>query len=184
MKLTLFKKGNAKIHTSCGVTTLPTHICKVQCKGCYAKKPEVRFPAVLTARNNNLELTKRPDYVVTMIQQIKASKVTTFRLHESGDFYSQEYVDNWTEIVSVCKDVKFYTYTKTSFDFSYLTGLNNFNLIESITPHGMNYGSVEYCQSLVTKGYTLCPCIKGSTVVCMKDCTACATKSKVCFIIH
>jgi len=176
------KLGNSKIHKSCGITTLPTSVCKMQCKGCYARKAEKRFPAVLTARKQHLEATKQNNYISIMISEIKASGVKVFRIHESGDFYSQEYTNKWKSIMEALPEVKFYTYTKSSF---IMPVLPNFNLIQSIVPgKGFNFGNQQYCEELQQEGYFLCPCIKGSSVECMKDCTVCATESKVCFLIH
>lgn len=35
-----------------------------------------------------------------------------FRIHTSGDFYSEDYVRKWLEIVRELPDIKFYTYTR------------------------------------------------------------------------
>lgn len=94
---------------------------------CYALKAERNYPEVLPARNYNLEFTKSPlfiGFMVKMIHEIckrpnyrKAEKVV-FRIHESGDFYSEEYFIKWLAIANNCRDIKnlqFATYTK-SFD--------------------------------------------------------------------
>lgn len=184
----LIKKGNSKIDKSCNVFNLPTYICRVQCDRCYARKAEIRFPATLAARRRNYEASLNiARFTNDMVVEINRSGNSLMRIHESGDFYSQEYVNAWAFIVSWCHTVKFYAYTKRYDEpwFEYIKTLPNFNLINSITPLGYNYGTEEYCNKLVEEyGYTLCPCRKGVKVVCMKDCNECLTNDKVCFIQH
>ena len=185
-----FKAGNTKIDKSCLISCLPTTVCfgkGKQCKGCYAKGPEVRFPTVLASRERKLAQTKAGGFVYDAIEEIRASKKTTVRVHESGDFYSQAYIDAYVAIATMLPNVQFYTYTKKmkKFDFSVLANLDNFNLIDSITPIGLNFGPAEYCETLVADyGYTLCPCGVDADAKCMRDCTACATVKKVCFLKH
>lgn len=184
MKLSLMKRGNLKIHKSCGITTLPTTICPIQCAKCYAKKAERLYPATLPARVRHYEETLKPDFAPRMIAEILRSKVESFRPHESGDFYSQAYVDKWSTIAQALPGIAFYTYTKADLDFSQLDNLPNFNLIRSMTPTGFNFGDRARVEELQADGYTLCPCQKGVKIACMLDCTVCRTTAKVCFLQH
>lgn len=184
------KKGNAKIHTSCGVFNLSTETCQQKCKGCYAAKPEKRFPKVLEYRRKNDQLATSDQFVPMMVAEIKALKVDQFRIHESGDFFSQEYIAKWQQIAETLPTVKFYFYTKNAgrFDFASFTALDNVNMVNSCTPLGFNFGSAEYCEELAAFGYVLCPChlpeYKSGEKQCMKDCKVCGDTSKVCFLIH
>lgn len=184
----LIKKGNSKIDKSCNVFNLPTHVCQLNCPGCYALKAEKRFPAVLASRNYNHRISESTSVFITMIlADIDKSKNTIFRVHESGDFYSQAYVLKWKIIAEQRPDVRFYAYTKKkqTLDLSSLVALPNFNIIDSMTPLGVNYGDKEYCDKLVSgHGYTLCPCAKDVHVACMKDCQVCLTIEKICFLKH
>lgn len=183
----LIKKGNSKIHKSCNVFNLPTSVCGLDCKKCYARKAEKRFPAVLEARNRNLEAAESDSFIVDMVIEIERSSNKMFRIHESGDFYSQPYIDKWINIVSICDWVQFYAYTKKkdAFDFTGLEYCRNMNLINSMTPLGLNYGPIEYCDELVTKyNYILCPCRKGVHIECMNECNICLRAKKVCFVEH
>jgi len=147
---------------------------------------------VLAYRLRNDELSKGRYFETDMIKEITKAKVSDFRIHESGDFYSQEYIDKWVVIASVKALVNFYFYTKNAarFDFSKLLALDNVNMVDSMTHKGFNYGNYTYCAELVADGYTLCPCHlpeydqKTGTKQCMKDCKACGSTSKVCFIQH
>jgi hypothetical protein len=186
--MSLLKKGNAKIDKSCLVFNLPTSVCPVQCPGCYAEKAEKRFPAVKVSRDRNYNASlDHINFIVTILSEINKSKLTKCRIHESGDFYSQQYVNVWYNIISNQPDVQFYAYTKREQDFNFepLKALPNMNLINSITPTGLNYGDLDYCINLVEKfGYTLCPCAKGVHVDCMLECTSCLRVDKVCFQKH
>lgn len=183
----MFKKGNAKIHKSCGIFNLPVSVGPVQCPGCYAKKAETRFKAVKASRDMNRMQSQSPSFAPMMSIAIRNKKVKKFRIHESGDFYSQEYISKWEAIVAYNHDVSFYAYTKREHDLDLraLRAYPNVNIINSITPLGLNYGDQKYCDELITKhGYTLCPCKKGTDVKCMDDCNICLTIDKVCFIKH
>lgn len=113
---------------------------------CYAKKAERMYPSVLPSRLYHLELSKSVRFVDMMIISItyylntpsykKADKVD-FRLHESGDFYSMEYVSKWLAIMSAFQDVsklRFFTYTKSFifFESVNLAEIKNFTLSGSI----------------------------------------------------
>lgn len=185
MRTNYTKKGNSKISKTCGIFNLPTHVCKTQCKNCYARKAEKLYPNVLPSRNKNLEFTKTENFVSGMIADIQASKVKIYRIHESGDFYSQEYIFAWFKIITALPHIQFYAYTKAVLDFNCFDKLDNMNLIYSTTPIGLNYGNEEYCTALKNDyDYTICPCKKGAKIECMKDCTVCLTTKKVCFLEH
>ena len=187
----LFKYGNMKINTNTGVFCLPTSVCKQSCTGCYAKSSEKRFPNVLKSRNYNLEQTGTSNFVVKATDEIKkkSNKIKYLRIHESGDFYSQEYIDKWIEIITHRSEITFYAYTKRIEDFNFndLKSLSNMNLINSMTPFGVNYGNKEYCDNLVKNhGYKQCPCAPGVKLSCQKDCSHCSTKGndKIVFLKH
>ena len=97
-----------------------------------------------------------------------------FRIHASGEFYSQVYVDKWTEIVSMNPDITFYAYTKRikTFDFTKLNTLANFVIIDSLFFKGLNYGPKDSAPS----GAFLCPDQPGADVSCGVQCQWCMTK--------
>ena len=93
---------------------------------CYARRDE-RFPSVRKYRLANLVLSRRADFVATMIDAINTALYTkrgdlrrrfigkkiVFRLHESGDFYSVAYMLAWYEIARAFPFIQFFTYTKS-----------------------------------------------------------------------
>jgi len=183
--------GNLKIDKACKVFSLPSSICfgeGNQCKGCYALKSEKRFKeTVVNSRNGNLKFTLSDTFILKMNVMLKFTKKRLFRIHESGDFYSQNYVNKWLEIALDNPMINFYGYSKKfdKLDFSKINTLPNVNIINSI-PHGMlNYGNLEYCNYLVKKHkFTLCPCGIDEKISCMKDCKLCLTVDRVCFLEH
>ena len=93
------------------------------CKAvCYAKQGRYAMPNVIQARKHNLKLSLRPTFVKHIIadlnQMVVKSKVcrkpyNVVRLHDSGDFYSQEYLNAWATVAATFPDVIFYAYTKS-----------------------------------------------------------------------
>jgi len=96
---------------------------------CYAKKIETLRPKVKAKWERNLKATKRKDFVERMCKEI------TFvgdyiRVHVSGDFYSQLYLDKWIEIANRFKHKKFLIYTK-AIDLDYSKRPRNFRVLLS-----------------------------------------------------
>lgn len=111
-------------------TTCPfaTDTCKAKC---FAKKNE-SFASVLRSRQNNLEESKKVEFVPNVIELIELylakkknmGKLTIVRIHVSGDFYSREYLDKWVAIANHFKgreEIMFQSYTKS---VQFLDGLD------------------------------------------------------------
>ena len=102
------------------VTTCPyrTRDCE---KFCYARKAERCYPDCLPARERNLEASRRDDFVprmiLTLLKKRKACRKARLivRVHESGDFYSADYVGKWLRIMRALEgeDIVFIAYTKS-----------------------------------------------------------------------
>ena len=172
----LIQKGNSKLHNMYMFNiTASKRVCGVRCPGCYAHKEQVRFPTtVLGARQRRFEHSQHPNFDATVDSELRSLRTRPkfFRLHASGEFYSQDYVNSWERIASANPDIVFYTYTKRKkdFDFSRLEALPNFVLIDSLQFGGLNYGSLDSAP----KGAFVCPSYKGAT--CGESCTYCQTK--------
>lgn len=88
--------GNKKLPKSTAIFNLPagstcpmrTEFCA---RFCYAKKAERIYPQVSPSRERNLALSRQAEFVGIMVEFIgkNQSKIKAFRIHESGDFYSQ-----------------------------------------------------------------------------------------------
>ena len=176
----LLSYENAKLKKQL-IFSLPTTkaICGRVCPGCYSIPPQVRFPKVMEYRNRMLEYSKQDNFVSTIIGELVKSRRTieAVRLHASGEFYSQTYVDKWVAIATKMPNVKFYTFTKRmkDFDFTELMGLPNFILIDSLMNGGLNYDILEKLDH--TK--KICPATTSAKAICGVDCTYCWDSSKV-----
>lgn len=83
---------------------------------CYARNGTYNFSNVKAAHIRNLELTlDHPEtFVQEMIEECSKPKMKGkyVRVHDSGDFYSIDYLMSWIQIFKACPDVVFYAYTK------------------------------------------------------------------------
>ena len=82
-------------------------------KYCYAQKGNYRFPSVKKGLNNRYELSKKEEFVTIMNANILLERPTHVRIHDSGDFYSVDYLNKWVQIAKDNKEVIFYAYTKS-----------------------------------------------------------------------
>jgi hypothetical protein len=106
-----------------------TEYCR---KYCYALKSEQLFPSVKAKRENNLALTKSPDFVETLSKEIASVTFIKYvRIHESGDFYSQEYLNNWFKICKKFPEKTFLAFTKC-FHLDFSKKPKNLNLYFSV----------------------------------------------------
>lgn len=183
----LIQKGNSKLHNmymwNMPATTLQ---CGRICPNCYARREEARWPAVRKAREARYQASLQPDFSLRIIAELRALRKLPkyFRVHASSEFYSQAYIDSWHTIASAFPSITFYAYTKrlAHFDFSSLSSLPNFVLINSLHFRGLNYGPLS---SAPTDAF-ICPSHSGAT--CGQSCVYCMTKTaqanSVWFVKH
>jgi len=89
---------------------------------CFAATAEVAYPSVRNMRWRNFDLLRSfkgdvegmKDLILKSIQYYEQNKpkIKIFRIHDSGDFFSQEYFDAWLKVAEVRNDILFYAYTK------------------------------------------------------------------------
>ena len=84
---------------------------------CYARVNTYRFPAVLAAHTRNLQrvVDDLPGWRDDMIAELGARRYRGgkwVRIHDAGDFFSDEYLEAWLEIARSVPDVMFYCYTR------------------------------------------------------------------------
>lgn len=122
------------------IVTCPgaTEHCK---KFCYARKAENCYPDCLPARKRNFECSRSDcfrefmtDYIHGKIRRARKKRQWRVRIHESGDFYNQEYTDKWLGIAEDCIDTgaDFWAYTKSFRFFDGKTLPPNFKLLASV----------------------------------------------------
>lgn len=81
---------------------------------CYAKQGGYRFPASIAARKHNLAISQDSGFVLGIVADLlRMRSVNTVRIHDSGDFYSQDYFEKWCEIAKTMPHLTFYAYTKS-----------------------------------------------------------------------
>ena len=119
----LLSKGNTKLAKEVGTFSILANmeICGRECPGCYAiKEQNGRFKATVNqGRTLRYNISKGDQFVNAMVKEILGSRTFKYiRLHGSGEFYSQEYINKWIEIAKKVYEIKpeivFYTYTKTT----------------------------------------------------------------------
>lgn len=115
----IFSKGNRKLPKTTAIWNLPSGLTcpksTIECrKWCYANKAEKMYPNVLPFRIKNFKLTKQPNFKEILIKELKQLKgIKQIRIHESGDFYNQKYLNDWITIAKTFSDKIFYAYTKS-----------------------------------------------------------------------
>lgn len=99
---------------------------------CFAKQGRYVQRNVKGARSFNLALSERDDFAPLIIADLRRMRsVNTVRIHDSGDFYSQEYFNKWCAIALALPHLTFYAYTKSlHLDLSYAP--DNFKVTQSL----------------------------------------------------
>ena len=90
---------------------------------CYATKGNHQYPSVKDSRSRSYEESKREDFPLRMEYTIRyhlqskryKGSVMILRIHESGDFYSVQYLRKWVKIwrSMEAEPVRFVFYTKS-----------------------------------------------------------------------
>ena len=177
-------RGNIKVDKNTGLFSLFAGATCLNCKdcigNCYACR-EQRYTNVYNKRVAYTHLaTANTNYLASVLDtQIKHEKnhgMKYVRIHESGDFFNNDYIDMWNDIIKRHSDIRFYYFTKVEdiLDFSPLK-LNNVNSVKSVLPDGsINFGSEDYILEKSKKfNIPICPYSRDLNNGCGK-CTICA----------
>ncbi|NBW11475.1 MAG: hypothetical protein EBR82_25940 [Caulobacteraceae bacterium] len=105
-----FNFGIPAYQSSTGLKTCPN--AGACAKGCYALAGAYRFSNVAQAFERRLTATQDDSFVHLMLQDIDRQRAERIRIHDSGDFYNEEYLDRWIRIMRARPEVEFYAYTK------------------------------------------------------------------------
>lgn len=205
-----FQYGNKKLAASDDIAflvwSLPAVLtcpgATVECmKNCYARRDE-RFTSVRSSRIINYLISKRNDFETILENAIRnqiytrkgtlrkryQGKEIVFRIHESGDFYSDKYMLAWFHVAAKFPEITFFTYTKSfaMYERNMSEKPNNFEVRASVwsdtTPEEI--GTIARCgmsiytaydaagvQNAVNNGATRCTCES-----CTKCGCACARR--------
>ena len=135
---------NRKLGKKIGVFNLParktcpgkTEYCG---KCCYAMKAEKCYPSAKASRAKNYIESKKEHFAENMDREIMQRKISSkMRIHESGDFYSQEYLDKWIEVVTRHPEIQFLAYTKMFAKLDFSKAPKNLILYASLDPDNNN----------------------------------------------
>ena len=198
-KYTALKRGNKKLGKNILNFNLPpvkSCMNSSDCsKNCYAVKSYRMYKSTKNYQDimqffalNDIETLE--DKIINEIEDnLKKnwfSKV--IRIHSSGDFITQNYLNMWVKIASKFKDVKFYGYTKVDHILNFDNLPTNLNIISSYVNNKLNFGPHEYISKLraESKGI-ICSPTRGKNLTC-EECKYCFykifDKKKTVFIQH
>lgn len=97
-----------------GIPAQDTCLWAGECKKyCYASKGAYIWSNVKPAFQRRLDATKQDNFPHVMIAEIIKRKASVIRIHDSGDFYSREYLMKWFRIMESLPNVIFYAYSKS-----------------------------------------------------------------------
>ena len=166
--------------------------CLCNCKGCYAQTGNYNFSTVKAANARKTVLARTyPDFIKrAIIAQIKADKIKLCRIHASGEFFDDQYIMLWHDIVTACPECLFWSYTKNAKAEAAFDDCENCNIVKSIiSGYGFNYGECGYIlkvyQALkaLGKAVYICRCGIDKNQHCT-TCKGCASNEIVLFIEH
>jgi len=165
-------KGTMIVNIPAVVTCpLKTSLCE---QICYAKKAERLYPAVLPAREHNLKLIRAGKFRHLMVDSIieHYHKIDIIRIHESGDFFNQGYVNDWFSVAEQFPEFTFYAYTK-SFHLDYSKKPKNFVLIASFddSTDKLRLDAYNKIRKQFNNTFTIVP--RGQKADCIADCVKC-----------
>jgi len=105
-----FNWGIPAYQSASGFKTCPNAAaCAV---GCYARGGAYAFSNVAAVFEKRLKLARSPKFTRIISEEIKRRGVERLRIHDSGDFFSAEYLERWLVIIRANPSVQFYAYTK------------------------------------------------------------------------
>ena len=193
------KLGNLKLY-KIFVFDLPAGkngSCRQTCPQCYALKAERLYKNTAIWRRQNFILSQKYPEILSKLIETQLElfpEIKTIRIHSSGDFYSQEYLSMWYNIIEKFPDRRFYAYTKNYDYLDFNTNKpDNFNIIDSYIKIGdkkyINYGTPDYIHELKRKDPSIfiCPATDKTIkdkVMCNRDCDYCTHSDRVVFYKH
>ena len=145
MKLNLkWSQGNTKLQKLDTVSfNLPAfksetgfHVCPKAggcATMCYARQGRYMFKSVRAAREFNLTLARgnQKRFGGMLVADLQRLPNQIVRIHDSGDFFSQRYLDTWVKVIKEFPEKSFYCYTK-SFHLDWNKKPRNFQVIQSV----------------------------------------------------
>lgn len=115
---------NLPLQSTCLRLGFASPVCRDRC---YAWHMALDRPEVFKRAEKNYAIAQRQDFSTLMIGAILTARVSHFRIHDFGDFFSAAYLSAWTEVCRLLPEIKFWLYTRAweRFDFRELASLGN-----------------------------------------------------------
>lgn len=105
------------------------------CAGvCYARRGTYLISHVKASRERNLAFLRSNSsnaFVGAAVQDLIEAGAALVRVHDSGDFFDQPYLDAWYNIARILKERWFYAYTKSLHLDLWSKKPTNFKLVQS-----------------------------------------------------
>lgn len=100
---------------------------------CYARQGRYMMPNVQAPREFNLAIARSnlTEFREMAIADLKKIKNKIVRVHDSGDFFSQGYMNAWFDIARTFPEKKYYAYTK-SLHLDRSNQPSNFQIVQSV----------------------------------------------------
>lgn len=87
-----------------------TQFCR---RFCYGKSGRFAWRATRAVLKRSYDASRRTVFVEKIVDEVKKSGASVFRIHVVGDFYDEKYVERWMKIASTLPGVTFYGYTRS-----------------------------------------------------------------------
>lgn len=171
--------------------------CNGHCEGCYCDSGNfTRYSTAYKGMLFKLLLCRMfPDFVKrALTAQITAEKIDQVRIHAAGDFFGDEYISVWHDVIAACPNCIFWTYTKNPKAENAFDDLENVSVVPSVTPYGFNFGTcaelLEKYEALTRDGFRvhICACGTDYEKHCCDCKTGCKATGSICdyvlFIKH
>jgi hypothetical protein len=82
-------------------------------KYCYARKGTFRWPNTVNAYEKRFRIARSPDFETIINAALVLQNPHYVRVHDSGDYFSEKYMDRWFSIMRANPGIKFYSYTNS-----------------------------------------------------------------------
>lgn len=178
--------------TICGKPVEVKGTCPCNCKGCYAQSGNFHRANVKKSLALKTILSREYlDFVErAIIAQINSDNIEMCRIHASGDFTTDEYIEMWRNIIEKCPSTDFWSYTKNERAEHAFDDLKNVNIVPSIIPgFGFNFGHCDYILRVyralraMGKRVHVCRCGFDKNQHC-NNCKGCIENEFVLFVEH
>ena len=101
-----------------GIPAYKSETGKVTCpfadkciKYCYARKGSFKWPNTVNAYERRYRIAQSPDFETIINAALVLQNPHYVRVHDSGDYFSEKYMNRWFSIMRENPNIKFYSYT-------------------------------------------------------------------------